>query len=80
MNVPPVHAKMEVRAKRLKEIFLASVWMGSKEPIVNTTLTIVFQTLAKMRDHAMMDLMTIPVIVLINLWVKIAISHTTHVP
>ena len=80
MNAPPVHVKMEVRANHLKEIFLASVWTDSKEPIVNTTSTIVFQTLAKMRDYAMMVLTTTPVIVLISLWVKIAISHTTHVP
>ena len=80
MNAPPVHAKMEVRANHLKAISLASVWTGSKEPTVNTTSTIVFQTLAKMREHAMMDLTTTPVIVLISLWVKIAINHTTHVP
>ena len=71
---------MEVRANHLKAISLASVWKGSKEPIVNTISTIVFQTHAKMREHAMMDLMTTHVIVLTSLWVKIAISHTTHVP
>ena len=53
--------------------------MDLLEHIVNAILMTVFQTLAKMVDHAMMELMTTIVIVRANLWEKIVKSRITHV-
>ena len=73
-----VPAKMEVLANHLKETILASVLMGLREHIVNTTSTTVFQTLARMMVLAMMESMITAAIVRISLWGKFVTNLTTH--